>query len=489
MRRGDQPRWLGFCGSALLATATVAGSLGTPRWFTGSAALPLAVGVGGMGLVVLAWALLGRLVLASGDIAPGPRALRSTFLLWAAPLLVVPPLFSGDAHSYLAQGEIAARGLDPYAVGPNEGLGAAAKLTQSVSGYWRDAPSPYGPLFSGIQRLIAQLAGEQQAAAILLHRLIALAGVALLLWAVPRLAARAGVSAGVPLWLGVLNPLVLWHFVAGVHNDALMLGLMAAGTAIALSAVDETVQWWRLSLGVVVIALGADVKVPAVVALAVVGTALARRMGGRLWHLVLAGGAMVAAVAVVSAVVSAITGLGFGWLGTLGTSSQLNSWMAPTNWLGFLGGGIGSLFGLHLTQPTIGAGRIIGYAVIVCGLAVLIHRQLRGRIGDLQALGLMFAVVVVFGPVVQPWYLLWAVVPLAVCLPACRARTVLIGLVGVFAVLLPPLGGEAGELVLGYLGGLLILAVAAFAAHRSQPFRLAGPEPSRELQETRSARG
>lgn len=476
MRRGDPPRWLGFCGSSLLAATTAAGSLG---WFTGSAAI--AAGLAGMGLVLLAWAMLGRLVLANRDTAP--RTLRSVFLLWAAPLLIVPPLFSGDVHSYLAQGEIAARGLDPYAVGPNEGLGPADALTRSVSGYWRDAPSPYGPLFTGVQRVIAQLAGEHQVAGILLYRLIALAGVALLLWAVPRLAATAGVPAGVPLWLGVLNPLVLWHFVAGAHNDALMLGLMAAGTAIALSAMDERVRWWRLSAGVAVIVLGADVKVPAVVALAVVGTALARRAGGRLWHLVLAGAAMVAAVAVVSAVVSAITGAGFGWLGTLGTSSKLNSWMAPTNWFGFLGGGLGSLFGLHLAQPLIGAGRIIGYALLACGLAVLIHRQLRGRIGDLRALGLMFAVVVAFGPVVQPWYLPWAVVPLAVRLPAGRARTVLIGLVAVFSVLLPPVGGKPGELVLGYLGAVVVLAAVALVVHRSRPFRPAAPE--RHLQETR----
>lgn len=338
-------------------------------------------------------------------------------------------------------------------------------------------------MFSGLQRLIAHLVGDQRIAGVLCYRLLAVAGVALLLWAVPRLAARAGVRAEIPLWLGVLNPLVLWHFVAGAHNDALMLGLMASGTAIALSAMDGRVRWWRLSAGVVVIALGADVKVPAVVALAVVGTALARRFGGKLGHLVLAGGAMVGAVAAVSAAVSAVTGLGFGWLGTLGTSSQLNSWMAPTNWPGYLAGGIGSLFGLHLTGPVIGAGRIVGYAVIACGVAVVIHRQLRGRISDLSALGLMLAVVVAFGPVVQPWYLPWAAVPLAVCLPAGRARTVLIGLVAAFSVLLPPLGGKPGELVLGYLGGVLVLAAVALAVHRSRLFRPALPE--RRLQETR----
>ncbi|MCP2167328.1 alpha-1,6-mannosyltransferase [Goodfellowiella coeruleoviolacea] len=468
-------RWLGFSGALLLTVATLLNAAATPRWLTTVPAVVLAAAVAGMGTVVLAWVLLGRLVVTGGDAAPGPRALKWTVLLWAGPLLAAPPLFSRDVESYLAQGAIAARGLDPYVLGPRQGLGPADELTRNMSGYWLDTPSPYGPLFTAVQRLIAQVTGEQQLTGLLLYRLVALVGVALVLWAVPRLAARAGVPANAALWLGVANPLLLWHFVAGVHNDALMLGLMLAGTVLALSAVDERVQWWRLSAGVLLIALAADVKLPAVVALAVVGTALARRLGGTLWHLALTGTAMLASVAVVSAVVSLATGLGFGWLTTLGTSGQVNSWMAPTNWFGFLTGGIGSLFGLRITQTMIGVGQLVGYALIACGAVVVVHRQLRGSLGELPALGLLLAVVVAFGPAVQPWYLLWAAVPLATCLPAGRARTTLAALVALFAVLLPPLGGnfsgKVGQLVAGYLGGALVVAALAFLARRGAPER------------------
>ena len=66
----------------------------------------------------------------------------------------------------------------------------------------------------------------------MLHRLLALAGVALIVWALPRLARRCGVSPVSALWLGAANPLLIFHLVAGIHNEALMLGLMLAGIEI-----------------------------------------------------------------------------------------------------------------------------------------------------------------------------------------------------------------------------------------------------------------
>ena len=51
----------------------------------------------------------------------------------------------------------------------------------------------------------------------------------LIVWATPRLARRCGVAEVSALWLGAANPLLLMHLVAGIHNEALMLGLMLAG--------------------------------------------------------------------------------------------------------------------------------------------------------------------------------------------------------------------------------------------------------------------
>ncbi|WP_033290196.1 polyprenol phosphomannose-dependent alpha 1,6 mannosyltransferase MptB [Amycolatopsis jejuensis] len=447
-------RWTGFGGVLLLVAAVFAGNAGM------SGVLPYAGGIAGVGLVVLGWVLVG---MAETTVA----WLRWTLVLWCGPLLVVPPLFSGDVFSYLAQGAVAARGFDVNVVGPVQALGPASDIVGRVSGYWRETPSPYGPLFGTVERVIAQVSGGNPVAGVALHRLVEVLGLALIVWAVPRLATG---SPRVALWLGVLNPLVLWHVVAGVHNDALMLGLMIAGTAIALGAVRDRIRWWPLAGGVLLIALGAEVKLPALVALAAVGTALARR---RVTGFLLAGAAMVATFAVVSVAISLLTGHGFSWVSALGTSGQVNSWMAPTNWFGFLTGGIGSLFGLNVTQTMIGVGKIIGYVLTVVGIAVVLHRQWTGRIDAVRSLGLMLAVVVVFGPAVQPWYLLWAAIPLAASLPAGRARAALITLVAVFSVVLPPVGGNfsgrVGLLVLAYVIGLAVVVLTYFGLRKASP--------------------
>ena len=62
----------------------------------------------------------------------------------------------------------------------------------------------------------------------------------------PRLARRCGVAEVSALWLGAANPLLLMHLVAGIHNEALMMGLMLTGTEFALRGIDsaETSPHW-----------------------------------------------------------------------------------------------------------------------------------------------------------------------------------------------------------------------------------------------------
>ncbi|MFC5286600.1 polyprenol phosphomannose-dependent alpha 1,6 mannosyltransferase MptB [Actinokineospora guangxiensis] len=475
----ERLRWAGFTGSVALTLGSWVW-LGSD-WPSEAGTVALAVCVGGMLLVLLSWALLGRGPV-TGEGLPDERWLRRTLALWAAPLLLAPALFSRDVYSYLAQGEVAARGLNPNTVDPLLAMGELAAPVNRVGEHWQATPSPYGPLTSTLQRLVTEVTGGDMVAGVLLHRLLALVGLALAVWALARLAEVAGASARTALWLGALNPLVLWHLVAGAHNDSLMLGLMLAGTALSLTALPpaartstalsstvpspavppERVAWVPFTAGVLLVCLGAEVKLPALLALAVVGTALARSLGGGWARFLAAGAGMGAVFAAVSVAVCLPTGLGLAWIGALGTSGEVTSWMAPTSWPGFLAGGVGSAFGADITQTALAVTKAIGYAVALAAIGCVLLRQLRGGLGPVPALAAIMAALVAFGPVVQPWYLLWAALPVAACATTPRLRAWTAGVCALVALLVPPLAGDfsgaVAPLVTGYLLGLLAVA-------------------------------
>lgn len=420
---------VGFAGVTLLVLTADLPGPALPR---------LTLGLTGMGVVVLAWLGLRR-----ADVP----TLYWTAVAWCLPLLFARPLFSGDVYSYQAQGVIAADGMDPYRLGPLSALGAGSPVTRHVSAYWQDTPTPYGPVWVAISRTIAHVAGENVLVTLLLYRLVALAGVALVAWALPRLAMRAGVSPGVAVWLGLLNPLVLWHIVAGAHNDGLMMGLVLVGMELALRPS-------RLVAGLVLLTVAANIKIVAAAAICCVGADLARR-AGRTRGAALFLGVLVGAAAL-SVALAAVTGLGLGWVGTLGDSAQLHSWLAPTNQVGFIVGGLGLLTGAHITATAIAVTVHCGAILGALAGAVLLWTIYRGRLTPLTGLGLLFAAMLVTGPVVQPWYLLWALLPLAA---SFGDRRPLVAVSAVAAVLLPPVGGGVATLVTGYLLGAVTVSV------------------------------
>ncbi|WP_207390552.1 polyprenol phosphomannose-dependent alpha 1,6 mannosyltransferase MptB [Rhodococcus sp. ABRD24] len=418
---------------------------------TGSSTLTMAMT--GTVMVVLAWLLLGRFAVGSMRGGRAPRQLsRSqldrTLLLWVIPLTLAPPMFSRDVYSYLAQSEIAARGLDPYAIGPADALGVDHVLTRTVPTIWRGTPAPYGPLFLWMGKGITWLTGENIVAGIFLHRLLALAGVALIVWALPRLARRCGVSSVSALWLGAANPLVLFHLVAGIHNEALMLGLMLAGVELALRAVEST-QPIRgrilllLVAGAALIALSSTIKIPSLLALGFVGMALARRWGANLKALVSAALLLGAVTVVVTIFVSGASGLGMGWTQTLSTATEVRSWMSIPTLLGLGTGLAGVLLGLgdhttavlSLTRPI--ASIVAAFVAIRMLIAVLV-----GRIHPVGGLGVSLGAIVLLFPVVQPWYLLWAVIPLAAWATRPVFRLPAIAFSSVVCVILMPNGAE-----------------------------------------------
>ncbi|MGH4024255.1 MAG: polyprenol phosphomannose-dependent alpha 1,6 mannosyltransferase MptB [Pseudonocardiaceae bacterium] len=485
--RLDTVRRFGTVGALLMAVASLgAGTapvLGNPvvgrpvlGLFTRMPTASLAIAYTGVFMVVLAWLWLGALAAPwRSQLIPGRLISRAqldrTLVMWVVPLLVAPPMFSRDVYSYLAQSAMADRGLDPYVLGPAEALGVDHPLVRGIPTIWRNTPAPYGPLFLTLGRPIDWIAGDDVVVGALLHRTLALAGLVLIVWALPRLARRVGISPVFALWLGAANPLVLFHLVSGAHNEALMIGLMLAGLELALRRPVLGPALWG---GTVLIAAAASVKVPAALALGFVTVWLARHRGGRLRDLVVAG-TTVGGVAVATTVAIGLgTGLGFGWIGALDTPNAVRSWMSAATDLGVLAAWIGGLLGLgDHTTSVLGLVRSAGLAASAGVCVLLLWRCWGGRLDPLAGLGVGLGAVVLLGPVVHPWYLLWAAIPLAASATHPVFRTSATVASTVLALLVAPTGSDflfrAWVVPTAIVAGAILLVIPLLVVHGRTP--------------------
>lgn len=393
----------------------------------------LACSYTGIGLIVLSWVLIGRLA-APGRVRRLSRSqLSHTLAMWAVPLLVTPPLFSRDVYSYLAIGSMMANGFNPYEAGPYDTLGDADPYAHQVDVRWQHTPSPYGPVYLLIARAVVTVAHDNLIVAVLLQRLIELVGVALIVWALPRLARICGFDPVAALWLGALNPLVLFHLIGGGHNEALMLGAMLAGIVIAW---DRTVVG-----GVVLITLGVGIKATAGMTLAFLVIMLALRAGGR-WRDLLRIGVLVGAVAAVTfAAFTALAGVGFGWVAALGAPGTVRSFLSVSTSLGVIAGQSGLLLGLgDHTQAVLDVMQPVGTLIGSVIAVVIMWQCWQRRINPVFGLGMAMGAFVLFAPVIQPWYLLWAALPLAASTDDPRVRTAAVWLTVLFSVTIMPNG-------------------------------------------------
>ncbi|MFF4800962.1 polyprenol phosphomannose-dependent alpha 1,6 mannosyltransferase MptB [Streptomyces sp. NPDC001351] len=435
---------LGLAGTAFLALGgETAGALPVRDLLapaTARAALGLVGVYFGVVLLIAAWLLLGRLV-RSAD-APTPRELLLVLAVWAAPLLLAPPLFSRDVYSYLAQGAMVDAHMDVYAYGPAQ-LGGP--LADEVAPLWQHTGAPYGPVFLAVASALSGLTRGELPAGLVGMRLVALLGVALMAAALPRLARHSGADPAAALWLGALNPLVLLHLVAGAHNDAIMLGLLGVGLVAALGR-------WPV-LGAVFVTLAALVKAPAVLGLAAV-VVLQVRAGQRPAKAALST-ALAAAVTTVAA--TAVAGTGYGWIAALDTPVSPHNW-ALTSLLGRATGAMLERLGSDLAPLALPVWHLLGLAITALLIAAIWWR-LRPR--PVYALGLSLAAVAAFGPAIRPWYALWGLFLIAAAAPTASVRHRVAAVTGVLALATLPSGGpvDSGQLMLAVSGGALAVVV------------------------------
>ncbi|HJT02166.1 MAG TPA: polyprenol phosphomannose-dependent alpha 1,6 mannosyltransferase MptB [Pseudonocardiaceae bacterium] len=405
------PALLGLIGSLLLAAMAVgAGGIlvddplidrGPLSWIRYGHGHDLAtVGLyAGVWMLVWAWVRLGRDVLAGTATA---QQVTVAGVAWAAPLVLAPPLFTRDVYSYLAQGALALRGLDPYLVGPSK-LPTGA-LADNVHYVWQTTPAPYGPLFIFIAKMINTVTGDNLILGVIGMRLVLLSGFAALIFALPRLAQRLGGNPTVALWLVIANPLTVVHLVGGPHNDLLMTGLLAMGTLLVLQR--------RHAAGIALGTMAMAIKASAGVVLPfLVWIWVARLPGTRGTRLLRAGAGSVAVFATMFIGITLLSGVGLGWVPALDAPSLIVNWMSLPTAAGELAHAVVAPFGDVSDHAFIVVCRVLGSAVFV---AVLIWQWwLASSDGPPQtisraSIALLWAALL--APATLPWYFSWALV-------------------------------------------------------------------------------
>jgi alpha-1,6-mannosyltransferase len=456
---GNTAAWagLGLAGSVLLTlTGSHVGERRVTWWFDAglgaSKDLERVFFYLGVGILILAWVGLRPLATAPRLTA---RQVSLISALWCLPLAIGIPLFSGDVYSYLAQGTIAHLGLNPYHAAPTIlARHGQAHVLSAVDPFWRHETAPYGPLFVGVISLIVAVTGSHLVAGALLIRAFDLVGLVLLAIFVPRIARSGNADPARAAWLAVASPLVLLALVAPAHNDLLMAGLMAAGVSMALER--------RPLLGIVICALAATVKLPAIVAVAFVAVTWARaETRWRLRALRLAQSA--AAALLTLTLVTVITGFGPGWIssGLFSTPARVRLAITPAtdiSWtIARLLGDVGVAVGFH-TLHTVFRAVIFGLSVLFA--LVLLQRSRRNTLVPFLGLALLgFAIA---GPALWPWYLSWGLVLVAAWTPAQRSWLVAAAVVVASVLVKPggilalPLGSSPVVAGFWLLAGLLL---------------------------------
>jgi hypothetical protein len=355
------------------------------------------VGVAAVSFAAVAFVLVVR------EAWHGRLSVRTVVVMTLAYHLVVallPLLFSRDVYSYAYYGRIASTyGANPYVSTPADFPNDVLRLY--VGPKWVDTPAVYGPLWTLVSAGVVRIFTNVTA---IIDAFRALAIVASLTtfatigWVVAR---RRPARQAFALAAFGLNPVVLFQTVAGGHND-LWVGLAIIGGLALLVA-------RRPYLAVAALTLGALVKASAAIAvvLLVVGLVAAadRERRARV-----AAGAIGTAAAVALVFAAPFLQTDDPTLGMLELATH-EGWLAPSRF-----------FRRIFDIVSLGALVRVAFAVmLLLALGALLVRVVRDapRMGpdDHGAAwdwGLLL--LILLGPVLLPWYVVW-VLPLVWVVP------------------------------------------------------------------------
>ena len=333
-------------------------------------------------------------------------------VLWALPLLACPLLFSFDVNAYLTQGWMVLGGHDPYVMT----LGEPRLPGITVGADWVDTTSVYPAGALLIFAAVFWASGGLPWLGFLLFRVLHLACLLVVAWVVKRLAPRVGVPVNTALWAGVATPLLVFQWIGGLHNDAVLVALIALAVLVA-----QRGGWTGLLLGGALIGLSLTVKQSGAAAgLGVVALAWAVSPGRDWWRL--AGRAAAAgAVAVgVFVGVSLGSGLGFGWNNPTAGSPLAVMSDSPLSWV---------IQVMRFLGQEASLTPVMRVLTLVAGLAVLtawvwLVARFGPRPGEpgrpwVVLLGGLLAFALL-GPALQPWYFTWVAPFVALALPGRR---------------------------------------------------------------------
>lgn len=348
----------------------------------------------GTALFVFAWFVLGRRVVAGQT---SVAELNKTLCWWVLPLVFAAPMMSRDIYSYLMQGALLRDGFDPYTQGASANPG---NLLFEVSHDWRNTTTPYGPLHLWIGKVITTIVPGSIAAEIALFKILSVLGFSTIAWSVPRIATHIGGDPAFALWLGVLNPVMVFHLVGGMHNESIMVGFVSVGLVAVLRR--------RFFRGVLLIATGMSLKATAAIALPFVVWAMVSRSTGRVQKIkAFSFYAILGALETIAvlAIVTWASGASWGWIAALtGNTKVINPLALPS----LIAGVMASVGGLFIEpfpyNSVLSVVRTLCMFAMLIGLVIcwwVFRKTERDAIRGTTA---AYTVAFIFNAVTLPWY-------------------------------------------------------------------------------------